>query len=121
MKGRIWINRVASENFNITTFDHVKMDVPFVGDNGQHDNEIDSADRGFPCLMLCSFMNQLRAQLDLLSYWKDPHAFSTETFLKYDKLATAEDAAERREKGSCEVVVVTTNKLPSLYFVVSRF
>ena len=23
MKGRIWIIRVASENFNITTFDHV--------------------------------------------------------------------------------------------------
>ena len=24
-----------------------------------------------PCLMLCSFMNQLLAQLDLLRYWKE--------------------------------------------------
>ena len=46
MKERIWIHRVASENFNITTFDHVKMDVPFIGSNGQLDNEIDSASKG---------------------------------------------------------------------------
>ena len=29
MKERIWNTRVASENFNITTCDRVKMDVPF--------------------------------------------------------------------------------------------